>query len=101
MRKLKILVASVLAMLPLCLMAQQGNGTGKYAQIKGTVTMEGTQGEPVGFATIHLLPQDVYTTTELDGTYILKNVEPGETNISIQFVGMETIDTLVNLSHFR
>lgn len=98
MRKLKILVASVLAMLPLCLMAQQENGTGKYAQIKGTITMESAQGEPVGFATIHLLPQDVYTTTELDGTYLLKNVEPGETNISIQFVGMETIDTLVNLA---
>ena len=81
-------------MLPLALFAQNG----KFAQIKGKVTMENSQGEPVGFATVHLLPQDVYTSTELDGTYTLKNVEPGKTSISVQFVGMETIDTLVNLS---
>jgi outer membrane receptor protein involved in Fe transport len=28
----------------------------------------------------------------------LKNLEPGKTSISVQFVGMETIDTLVNLA---
>ena len=94
MLKLRTAAAFLLMMLPLALFAQNG----KFAQIKGKVTMENAQGEPVGFATVHLLPQDVYTSTELDGSYSLKNVEPGKTSISVQFVGMETIDTLVNLS---
>ena len=98
MYKLRLLAALFVMMLPVALSAQQSKDAGKYAQIKGVVTMESAQGEPVGFATIHLSPQDVYTTTELDGSYNLKNVEPGKTNISIQFVGMETIDTLVTLS---
>ncbi|MBQ5828558.1 MAG: TonB-dependent receptor [Bacteroidales bacterium] len=98
MNKFKLFAALLLLVLPLGIFAQQGNGAGKYAQIKGTVTMADPKGEPVGFATVHLLPQDVYTTTEMDGTYFLKNIEPGATNISIQFIGMETIDTLVNLA---
>lgn len=98
MKKCRFIAALLLLVLPVALFAQQGNNAARYAQIKGKVVMENPQGEPVGFATVHLLPQDVYTSTELDGTYLLKNVEPGKTSISIQFVGMETIDTLVNLS---
>ena len=94
MLKLKTAAAFLIMMLPLALFAQNG----KFAQIKGKVTMENAQGEAVSFATVHLLPQDVYTSTELDGTYLIKNVEPGKTSISVQFVGMETIDTLVNLA---
>lgn len=98
MRRFFSIFAALLILLPSGLFAQHGKDTGRYAQIKGTVTMEGEAAEPVAFATVHLLPQNVYSTTELDGTYQFKNVEPGKTNISIQFVGMETIDTLVNLS---
>ncbi len=94
MLKFRTTVAFLLMMLPLALFAQNG----KFAQIKGKVTMENAQGEPVSFATVHLLPQDVYASTELDGSYVLKNLEPGKTSISVQFVGMETIDTLVNLA---
>ncbi len=98
MKRCSFIAAFLLLVLPAALFAQQGSEAAKYAQIKGKVVMENPQGEPVGFATIHLLPQDVYTSTELDGTYLLKNVEPGKTSIAIQFVGMETIDTLVNLA---
>ncbi len=98
MKRCSFIAAFLLLVLPAALFAQQGNNADRYAQIKGKVVMENPQGEPVGFATIHLLPQDVYTSTELDGTYLLKNVEPGKTSIAIQFVGMETIDTLVNLA---
>ena len=98
MRNLKVTIAFIIMMLPVALFAQQKDGSDKYAQIKGTVTMADPQGEPVGFATVHLTPQDIYTTTEMDGTYFIKNVEPGKTNISIQFVGMETIDTVVVLT---
>lgn len=98
MKKCRFIAALLLLVLPVALFAQQGNNAARYAQIKGKVVMENPQGEPVGFATVHLLPQDVYTSTELDGTYMLKNIEPGKTSIAIQFVGMETIDTLVTLA---
>ncbi len=98
MRNLKVTIAFIIMMLPVALFAQQKGDSDKYAQIKGTVTMADPKGEPVGFATIHLTPQDMYTTSEMDGTYYIKNVEPGKTNISIQFVGMETIDTVVVLT---
>ncbi|MBO7269108.1 MAG: TonB-dependent receptor, partial [Bacteroidales bacterium] len=98
MSRLNLFTAILLLLLPVSVFAQQGNGAGKYAQIRGTVTMADPVDEPVGFATVHLLPQDIYTTTEMDGTYILKNIEPGATKLSIQFIGMETIDTLVNLA---
>ncbi len=98
MRRIIVIFAALLILLPSGLFAQQGKDAGRYAQIKGTVVMEGEAAEPVGFATVHLLPQNVYSTTELDGSFQLRNVEPGKTNISIQFVGMETIDTLVNLA---
>ena len=68
MLKFRTAVAFLLMMLPLALFAQNG----KFAQIKGKVTMENAQGEPVSFATVHLLPQDVYASTELDGSYVLK-----------------------------
>lgn len=97
MAKTKILI--LLLFLPLAIFAQQPDV--KYAQIKGKVTDADANGEPVGFATVHLLPQDLYTATDMDGLYEFKNVEPGNTNISIQFVGMESIDTLVTLEAGR
>lgn len=51
MRKFQLTLAFLLLMFPALLSAQQGSGAGRYAQIKGKVTLESAQGEPVGFAT--------------------------------------------------
>ena len=44
MNKFKLFAALLLLVLPLGIFAQQGNGAGKYAQIKGTVTMADPKG---------------------------------------------------------
>lgn len=95
MNRLKAVAISLLLLLPFALPAQQGGE--KLAVIKGRVIDADNNGEPVGFATVHILPQDMYTATDMDGFYEIKSVEPGETNLSIQFVGMETIDTLITI----
>ena len=97
MHKYSILTALLLLVMPAALFAQQSADAGKYAQIKGRVVEDVPNGEPVGFATIYILPQDVYTATDIDGNFEFKNVEPGKTTFSIQFIGMETIDTTINL----
>ncbi len=97
MQRISLILAALLMMLPFGIYAQASNGGAKYANIKGRIVEDKPQGEPVGFATVHILPQDIYTTTDFDGNYELKNVEPGETTFSIQFIGMETIETTVNI----
>lgn len=83
------------------LYAQQTKNAQNYAQIKGRIVENNSAGDPVGFATVHLLPQGVFATTDAKGFYELKNVDPGKTSISIQFIGMEQIDTTLNLTPGR
>lgn len=97
MYRLKFVFAAVLMLLTFGLNAQQSSGSTKYAQIKGRVVEDALKGEPVGFATVYIMPQDIYTATDIDGNFEFKNVEPGKTTFSIQFIGMETIDTTINL----
>lgn len=78
-------------------LAAQQTGYAKYALIKGRVVEAGSQNTPISFATVHILPQDLYVTTDISGHYELKNVEPGKTSFRIQFIGMETIDTVFNV----
>ena len=77
MRKIRLILAAMLVLISFGMSAQQSN-SGKYAQIKGRVVEDVPNGEPVGFATIYILPQDVYTATDIDGNFEFKNVEPGK-----------------------
>ncbi|MEG2848889.1 MAG: TonB-dependent receptor, partial [Bacteroidales bacterium] len=77
--------------------AQQKSGANNLAQIGGTVLEASVSGKPVGFATVQLLPQGVYATTQENGSFAIKNIESGKTNIRIDFIGMESIDTTVNI----
>ena len=96
MRK-AILILSAMLICSLSGFAQSKNSA-KLAQIKGYV-LESTQGQlPVSFATVQLSPQGVYATTDVDGFFEIKNVEPGQTSFNIQFIGMVTIDTTINLT---
>lgn len=79
------------------LQAQPKSSGNNRATIEGVVVEAGPAAVPVGFATVHLLPQDVFATTDESGNFELKNIEPGKTEIKIQFIGMETIDTTLNV----
>ena len=87
-------------MLALCLLllasvgayAQSGSGT----RVSGRVLEEGT-GVPVEFAVVVLAPQELYTTTDRNGAFEFKNVDPGKAVISVQYVGKETIEREVTV----
>lgn len=77
-------------------LSQQKNGANNLAQITGTV-VEASSGAHIGFATVQFLPQGVFTTTNDLGSFVMKNIEPGKTNIKIDFIGMESIDTTITI----
>ncbi len=68
-----------------------------FATVKGIVLELGTGKTPVEFATVQLLPQGSATTTSSKGEFSFSKVLPGKTEIKIQFMGMESIDTTVNI----
>ena len=72
--------------------AQGGSGT----RVSGRVLEEGT-GVPVEFAVVVLAPQELYTTTDRNGAFEFKNVDPGKAVISVQYVGKETIEREVTV----
>lgn len=67
-----------------------------FATVKGIVTELGSAKTPVEFATVQLLPQGSATTTSSKGEFTFVKVIPGKTEIKIQFMGMEPIDTVIN-----
>ena len=74
---------------------------GIYAQKAGhalrlTVT-EGNTREPVAMATVELLPSGAATTTDLKGEAMLTNIPTGRYTLRIRYVGMETLETAVNV----
>ncbi|MCI2146271.1 MAG: TonB-dependent receptor, partial [Bacteroidales bacterium] len=70
------------------------------SNIKGTVcgvVTENDDGAPVEYAVVILYPAEVYTTTDSDGKYRFNDVDPGEHKISVQYVGMESVDSTFTL----
>jgi len=69
--------------------AQVGQGT-----IKGTIKDD--SGEPVPFANVALLDgsnQILGTTTDFDGKYTLKPIQPGTYDLQVSYVGFQTRKT--------
>lgn len=64
--------------------------------VSGTVLEQGTN-VPVEFAVVILSPAEIYTTTDKDGNFEFKKVDPGKSTIKIQFVGMENIEQEVTI----
>ncbi|MCQ2158781.1 MAG: TonB-dependent receptor, partial [Bacteroidales bacterium] len=73
--------------------AQSGN---KTASIYGTVKEKGS-GKPVEFAVIKISPSEAYTTTNQKGEYAFGNIESGTSEITVQFVGMETATKTIDV----
>ena len=93
---------SISLLLCLCLCAagvkvKAQNSSGKVAQIEGFVYEQGVNGKPIPFAVVILSPSEQFATTGMDGKFEIKKVEPGKTGLKIQFVGMEPIDTTIDV----
>ncbi|MDR0541886.1 MAG: TonB-dependent receptor [Dysgonamonadaceae bacterium] len=65
-------------------------------QVEGVV-YEQNADTPVDFATVSLFPANLHTYTNAKGEFLFPVADAGKTNIKIQFVGFESIDTLVNV----
>lgn len=75
--------------------AQQNNN---LAKIQGVVLDGSLPGVvPVAYATVQLSPQNLYAITSDQGNFEIANIEPGQTNLKVQFIGMQDIDTTFNI----
>ena len=88
--KKSAVIIFILSMMASSLSAQ----TGKNSSISGTVHC--TDGNhPIDFASVVLPRSNQYTLTDKEGNFSIKNVPAGEVLLSIQFFGMEQLDTLI------
>lgn len=71
----------------------------RSAILSGRVT--GSDGDPIEFATIHLLPQGATTVTNAEGAYAFERVTPGRVQLKVDFLGMESIDTTFTVAAGR
>lgn len=95
MQKLLLTIFGLI-LLPVAMSAQRGSNS-NYAKIEGVV-LEASGGEqPINFATVQILPQGTYVSTDANGNFSFAKVHPGKVQIKVQFVGMQDIDTTVNV----
>ena len=89
MRKSAVIIL-ILSIMASSLSAQSS----KKGSISGSVHC--TDGNhPIDFASVVLPRSNQYTLTDKDGNFYIKNVPAGEVLLSIQFFGMEQLDTLI------
>lgn len=85
-KRLQTTIISILSS-GLVLLAQEGKVT-----INGTVS-SAEDGSAVDYAGIVLSPSNMYTMTDKDGRFSIGNVPSGKITMTIEFFGMEKIDT--------
>src|SRR3989339_484619 len=78
-------------------LSAQTSSQGNYATLKGVVLEFGTENVPVEFASIQILPQGSMSATNSRGEFTFDRLSPGRIELKIHFLGMESIDTTLNL----
>lgn len=69
-----------------------------YATLKGKVVELDNPSVPVEFATVQILPQGSFNTTNTKGEFSFERLSPGRISVKIDFLGMETIDTTFSIA---
>jgi hypothetical protein len=87
----KLRLASILCLLLMTFTASAQSRSSHYASIEGVVLEQGTN-VPVEFAVVVLSPSQLHTTTNKEGRFEFKQVDPGPSVLTIQFLGKETIE---------
>ena len=88
---------SILCLLLVSLAATAQNRSANNASVRGVVLEQGTN-VPVEFAVVILSPSQQHTTTDKEGRFEFKQVEPGPSTLTIQFVGMETLEQNIEVA---
>lgn len=68
------------------------------ANIKGHVFEKGSKEQLIG-AMVVIKDKNMAEITQLDGSYNLASLEPGEYNLTVSYLGFTTVDTLVNIGN--
>ena len=66
------------------------------AEVKGYVLEEGNS-SPVDYAWVILVSSGQYAMTDDKGFFSLEDVDPGKVRVQIQYIGLNTVDTLVSV----
>ncbi len=88
---------SILCLMLVSLAATAQNRSANNASVRGVVLEQGTN-VPVEFAVVILSPSQQHTTTDKEGRFEFKQVEPGPSTLTIQFVGMETLERNIEVA---
>ena len=94
MRLLKAIPLFLLLFMPIAMMAQKGNSG---HTIIFNVTDKDTK-ESIIMATVQLLPTGAMTVTDANGKAVIRNVQPGNYQVSISYVGYESINTHIKVN---
>lgn len=62
--------------------------------LKGTIS-SAEDGSPVEYAGVEISPSGIYTMTDKDGVYRIEKVPAGKVALSVEFFGMEKLDTVI------
>ncbi len=90
-------LVAILCLLLMSLAATAQNRSANNASVRGVVLEQGTN-VPVEFAVVILSPSQQHTTTDKEGRFEFKQVEPGPSILTIQFVGMETLERKIEVT---
>ena len=90
--RVRLILFILSLLLPGALFAQQ------KAELHGNVyAMEEGERVPVDYAVVLLKPAGLYATTDAQGAYSIRGLDPGTYELSIQLIGYETKDTTMVL----
>ncbi|MGN0189324.1 MAG: carboxypeptidase-like regulatory domain-containing protein [Candidatus Cryptobacteroides sp.] len=60
--------------------------------VRGNI-VSAEDGKPLDFVSVVLKPSDLYAVSDNNGDFAIENVPAGKVSASVQFFGMETVDT--------
>ncbi len=86
----KRLITTVSALISACTLLSAQN---EDVTVKGSI-VSADDGSPVDYATIILSPSNMYSMSDQDGLFNIDRVPAGEISLSVEFFGMESIDTV-------
>lgn len=69
--------------------------------IKGKLLDNEFNNEPLAFVTISVKGTDVKTSSELDGSYSIENLNPGKYVLVYSFIGYENQEQTINTKDFE
>lgn len=79
----------VLRLVACCLLLSSAVVLAQTQRLSGTVTIAGSENSAL--ATIRIVDQGIGTTSKLDGTYYLEDIQPGQHTVEYSYIGHKTV----------